>query len=64
VLARVVLTALLLAVPATQAAELAIRAVVVKSARVSPQQVVVKGGTAEDVRVSIESAERRIVITP
>ena len=62
--ARGLLAALIVATP-VEAAELAIRAVVVKSARVSTQKpVVVKAGAADDVQVTVHSAERRIVFTP
>jgi hypothetical protein len=64
VLARGFVVVILFATSAAYAAELSVRAVVVKSARVSPQKIVVKAGKAEDVRVSVESAEQRIVITP
>lgn len=66
--------ALALSLPAAQAADLRIGAVVLKSARVTvqgPQRVVVHPGAAraaaEDIRVSVEPAggdHRRIVLTP
>jgi hypothetical protein len=62
---RLALAALLLALPAAHAAELAIRAVVVKSARVSTQKpIVVKAGSTAEVQVTVLAAERRIVFTP
>jgi len=64
-----VLFAAILFVPATQAAEITIRAVVVKSARVSTQgkQVLVKTARAvapDEVRVSVLPDEQRVVLTP
>ena len=57
-----VLAALVLFVPASQAAELAIRAVVLQSARVSPQGVTLTRGSTKAVRVAVDGT--RLVFTP
>ena len=59
---RVVLAALVLFVPASQAAELAIRAVVLQSARVSPHGVTLTRGQLRTVHTAVVGT--RIVFTP
>jgi len=64
------LIALLLSVPATNAADLKISAVVLKSARISvqsPQRIALQTNIAEAVRVTVQQesdGRSRVVFTP
>ena len=65
-----VLVALVVSAPVAQAAELAIRAVVIKSARISvqgPERVVLTPREPQAVQVTVQPAEDgglRVVLTP
>ena len=67
---RLVLAALVLSAPVAQAAELAIRAVVIRSARVSvqsPERVLVTTREPQAVQVNVQPADNgglRVVLTP